>query len=116
MKKIKFQLNGILFGYRKPSALLDGLNKRTIAVFYPKTLVLGVLREEQIKVWNVAVKTVEPDISFNSHAAWMVGIQTTRASLISIIASYEWNEVCANISYYSKGVVIKPILMEKVNN
>lgn len=117
MKKVYHHLKGILFGYPKRSTLLDGFLRKKITVVYPKCLVNGILREETVKVWDVAIShTAEPTIGFKTHAEWMVMIMIQRSDCISAIAEAEYNEINHAIKSYHGKNKLHPILLANHNN
>jgi hypothetical protein len=117
MKKFYYHLKGILYGYPKRSTLLDGLTISPITVVYPKCLVMGILREECVKVWHVAVKTVQPDKACATHADWMITMMCEKANCVADIATLEYKEIAKDMLVYKNGAKpLKFIDYEKVNH
>lgn len=116
MKKLYYHLKGLLFGYPQRSTILDGIPRKAIAVVYPRAIINGTLREETAKVWNVTVKTTEPDVIFSSHAEWMLHIQMKRAAAVVAIGELEYLEIEKQVNSYAKGVKLKPIFLKNINS
>lgn len=93
-------------------AVMDGLQFRSIPVNYPTAIVQGVVRPARTKVWNVAVRTVEPETTFPSHSAWQLSMMLERNFLILHIANLESLDLLYDASRYRTGVrLTAPVLM-----
>lgn len=100
MKKI---LN--FFSYeRKPCQIMTGLVTKSIPVNYPSAIVNGMVREAQVKVWEVAAKTTEPEETSTSHAKWMTEVQVARAEAAVRIAELEHAEIMHDVKHYMNGI------------
>lgn len=100
--KIKLHLKGMLFGYPKTTTVMDGLTLRKLCVVYPPNINRP---RTVVKVWNVAVSTVEPDEKFTTHAAWMLHIICTRGLTIANIACAEHSEVLNDARAYKEKII-----------
>lgn len=94
--------------YSKPtkSTLLDGLKMRTVTTPYAAALICGHhSRNAGVKLWTVAVKTIEPEVVFANHAAWMLNIQCERALIAEEIGLLEKNDILTDARKYKNSVV-----------
>lgn len=80
---------------------------KSIPVSYPKCIIQGVEREARVKIWNVAVKTANPEFFCRTHAEWMVEIQFTHAHIHSVIGEYERIEILSGLRSYSQNIPLR---------
>lgn len=59
-----------------------------------------VERPARMKVWQVAVKTVFPDVAFTNYSAWMLHILTVHDETIRAINRLEATEIARDAAMY----------------
>lgn len=117
LKNIKAYALGICWGFPKPSGIMvdcDGnpLKFKSLVVSYQKT---GRPEDDKIKVWNVAVKTVEPDETFKTHTGWMLHILLELVYTQSVIADLENIELRQLVNAYKAiGKIDRSCISNKV--